>query len=164
MSIPFTGLKVVVPKEWIDVNGHMNATHYGLVVYDAHFNFTEAIGLGEEYVKSTNCGKAVLESHMIYEREVSEGDELEIKSWLLAVDQKRLHFFHEVYNKTRVCRAAVSEQVDIHIDLVARRSSEIPQELYCRLQDIVRGNLALPTPSGVGSNIKPPKNKWLGGA
>ena len=97
MSVPFIGLKIVVPSEWIDVNGHMNAMHYGLVVYDAHYNFTEAIGLGENYVKRTNCGKAVLESHMIYEREISEGDELEIRSWLLAVDKKRLHFFYEVH-------------------------------------------------------------------
>lgn len=164
MNIPFIGLKVVVPKEWIDVNGHMNATHYGLIVYDAHFNFTEEIGLGEEYVKATNCGKAVLESHLIYEREVSEGDELEIKSWLLAVDKKRLHFFHEVYNVTKGFRAAASEQVDIHIDLIARKSSGLPEELYLKLQGIVKSNLALPIPKGVGSNIKPPKNNWLGSA
>ncbi|CAA0104333.1 L-carnitine dehydrogenase [BD1-7 clade bacterium] len=161
MNIPFIGLNIIVPKEWIDVNGHMNATHYGLAVYDAHFNFTEAIGLGEAYVRSTNCGKAVLESHMIYEREVSEGDELEIKSWLLAVDKKRLHFFHEVYNITQGFRAAASEQVDIHIDLNARKSSELPAELYLQLQAIVSGYLKLPTPEGVGSNIKPPKNIWL---
>lgn len=161
MNIPFIGLNIIVPKEWIDVNGHMNATHYGLAVYDAHFNFTEALGLGEAYVQSTNCGKAVLESHMIYEREVSEGDELEIKSWLLAVDQKRLHFFHEVYNVTQGFRAAVSEQVDIHIDLNARKSSELPDALYLQLQAIVSSYLELPIPKGVGSNIKPPKNIWL---
>ena len=161
MNIPFIGLRVAVPQEWIDVNGHMNATHYGLAVYDAHFNFTEAIGLGEDYVKSTGCGKAVLESHMIYEREVSEGDELEIKSWLLAVDKKRLHFFHEVYNQTKGFRAAASEQVDIHIDLNARKSSELPESLYSSLQQLVRANLASPSPEGVGSIIKPPKNKWL---
>lgn len=163
MSIPFIGLNVVVPKEWIDVNGHMNATHYGLAVYDAHYNFTEVLGLGEAYVEATNCGKAVLESHMIYEREVSESDELEIKSWLLAVDKKRLHFFHEVFNNTKGFRAAASEQVDIHIDLIARKSSELPEALYLQLQDTVKGYLALPQPSGIGSNIRPPKNSWLHG-
>ncbi|WP_372865322.1 thioesterase family protein, partial [Spongiibacter sp.] len=137
MEAPFIGLQIEVPSEWIDVNGHMNATHYGLAVYDAHFNFTEEIGLGEAYVNETSCGKAVLESHMVYEREVSEGDKLEIKSWLLAVDHKRLHFFHEVYNVTKGFRAATSEQVDIHIDLNKRASAPFPNSLYIKLQKIV---------------------------
>lgn len=158
MNVPFTGLRVVVPNEWIDVNGHMNSTHYGLTVYDAHFNFTEAIGLGEKYVNEHQCGKAVLESHMIYEREVCEGEELEIRSWLLAVDNKRLHFFHEVYSLTKNVRVASSEQIDIHIDLVARCSSKMPDSVYRNLQILVKENLNLPTPNGVGSIIKPPKN------
>jgi len=161
MQAPFIGLKTVVPKQWIDVNGHMNATHYGLAVYEAHVTFTEEIGLGEAYVKENECGKAVLESHMIYEREVSEGDELEIRSWLLAVDAKRMHFFHEVYNLSKNFRAAASEQVDIHIDLKQRQSSELPQALLLQLQERVVANLARPRPEKVGSRIRPPQNKWL---
>jgi len=139
----------------------MNATHYGLAVYEAHVNLTEVIGLGEDYVSSTCCGKAVLESHMIYEREVSEGDELEIRSWLLAVDYKRLHFFHEVFNLSKGVRAAAAEQVDIHIDLAARRSAPLPAKLLTKLRGIVERNLTLPTPAGVGSRIRAPENEWL---
>jgi len=161
MKTPHIGLKTVVPTEWIDINGHMNATHYGLAVYEAHVNFTEEIGLGEKYVKQTDCGKAVLEAHMIYEREVSEGDELEIRSWLLAVDKKRLHFFHEVYNLSTGLRAAASEQVDIHIDLKKRQSADLPTHLYEQLQERVRENIRLPTPNKVGSILRPPFNPWL---
>jgi acyl-CoA thioester hydrolase len=161
MEAPFIGLKVVVPSEWIDINGHMNSTRYGLAVYEAHYNFTIALGLGEAYVERTSCSKAVLESHMIYEREVSEGDELEIKSWLLAVDRKRLHFFHEIYNNTKRCRAAASEQVDIHINLNQRRSAKLPDDLYQHLQGVVKSHLSLPTPKGIGSKIRPPINNWL---
>ncbi len=161
MNSPFIGLNCVVPDAWIDVNGHMNATHYNLAVYEAHVNFTEALGLGEAYVKANQCGKAVLESHLIYEQEVGQGDELEIRSWLLAVDSKRLHFFHEVYNMTRGCRAAAAEQVDIHIDLVARASAVLPEALFMQLQQVVRAHLSLPQPKGIGSQIRPPKNSWL---
>lgn len=161
MQVPFIGYRIVVPDEWIDVNGHMNATHYGLVVYEAHARFTTEIGLGDDYVNSTQCGKAVLESHMIYERELSLGDELEIRSWLLAVDSKRLHFFHEVFNLNQGVRAAASEQVDIHIDLQARRSSPLPSDLQKQLQARVRANLAKELPPGIGSRIRPPKNDWL---
>ena len=161
MEAPYIGLRVVVPPEWIDVNGHMNSTHYGLAVYDAHVNLTKELELGDDYVNATHCSKAVLESHMIYEQEVSEGDELEIKSWLLAVDEKRLHFFHEVYNLTKGFRAATSEQVDIHLDLDQRRSKPFPEKLYKQLQERVRANLALPRPEKVGSILRPPTNKWF---
>jgi acyl-CoA thioester hydrolase len=161
MPAPVRTLNIVVPPEWIDVNGHMNATHYGLVIYDAHFNFTREIGLGDEYVKATQCGKAVLESHMVFEREICLGDELEVVSWLLAVDSKRLHFFHELYNVSKNCRAAISEQVDIHIDINLRKSSPLPECLYIELQSRVKENLATDQPQGVGSRIKPPLNAWL---
>lgn len=161
MQVPYIGLTVEVPLKWIDVNGHMNATHYGLIVYDAHFNFTEQIGLGELYVKESGCGKAVLESHMIYEREVCLGDRLEVRSWLLAVDHKRLHFFHEVYNLSKCFRAAASEQVDIHMDLNKRSSSPLPENLFSELKERVKANLERPMPVKVGSIIRPPINSWL---
>lgn len=161
MKAPFVAVKLVVPSEWIDINGHMNATHYGLVVYQAQVRLTEEIGMGEDYVKSTSCGKAVLESHLIYEREVGEGDELEVRSWLLAVDTKRLHYFHELYNLTRNCRAAAAEQVDVHMDLVKRASTPIPEWLLNQLKRRVEANLALPLPAKIGSRIRPPVNSWL---
>lgn len=160
MTIPFIGFTITVPPEWIDINGHMNATHYGLIVYDAHVAFTTEIGLGDAYVNATRCGKAVLESHMIYEREIARNDMVEVRSWLLAVDTKRLHFFHEIYNITRGHRAGAAEQVDIHIDLSLRRSSAMPEAVYRALQRRVEATLALPLPEKIGSVIKPPKNSW----
>lgn len=161
MNTPFVSLRTTVPEQWIDINGHMNATHFGLIIYDAHVNITEAIGLGEAYVSATQCGKAVLESHLIYEREACLGDELEVRSWLLAVDNKRLHFFHEVYNLSQGFRTAAGEQVDIHIDLKARKSTPMPETLCTKLQTIVRDHLSAPSPAGIGSQLRPPKNHWL---
>lgn len=146
-----------VPLQWIDVNGHMNAMHYYQVIYDAHVAMTEEIGLGEAYVKSTNCGKAVLESHMVFESEVSEGEQLEVVSRLLAVDEKRLHFFHELFNRTQAKRAACSEQVDIHIDLSQRCSAPMPDVLFESLQALVKLHREKPLPEGVGRQVRGPK-------
>ena len=77
------------------------------------------------------------------------------------MDEKRLHFFHELYNLTAGARAAAAEQVDIHIDLQLRRSAPMPKALYASLQQRVRVNLAQPAPAGVGSRIRPPRNAWL---
>lgn len=162
MNAPETTLRTVVPPEWIDINGHMNSTHYGLIVYDAHVMLTEMIGMGDAYVREHACSKAVLASHMVYEREAGLGDALELRSWLLAVDHKRLHFFHELFNLSRDCRAATVEQVDVHIDLRQRKSAPMPGWLLASLQARVRLALAQPLPAGVGAAIRPPRNDWLG--
>lgn len=161
MNVPITTLTTTVPESWIDINGHMNSTRYGLVIYEAHVEFTRIIGMGDDYVEHTQCSKAVLESHITYEREVGLGADLEVRSWLLAVDYKRLHFFHELYNQTKACRAAVCEQVDIHLDLQRRRSAPFPEALYAGLQARVRENVAISRPSGVGNKLRPPVNGWL---
>lgn len=159
--VPFKASQLVVPSSWIDRNGHMNSRHYGEVVYKAHSDFQDAIGIDESYTRRSRCGKVVLESHMTYEREIHLGDELQVVSWLLAIDQKRFHFFHEVYNLTLGVRAAVAEQVDIHIDLKSRRSSVMPEHLFEGLKCIVMTTLREPTRLGVGSIIKPPVNFWM---
>ncbi|MCY4045107.1 MAG: thioesterase family protein [Cellvibrionales bacterium] len=143
-----------VPQAWIDVNGHMNAMHYYQVIYDAHVAMTDSIGLGEDYVKSTHFGKAVLESHMVFEAEISEGDQLEVMSTLLAVDQKRLHFSHELYNRTLSKRAAFSEQVDIHMDLHKRCSAALPSYLQASLKGLVDEHKQSPLPKGLGRQVR----------
>ena len=74
MDAPFSELQLAVGSERIDINGHMNSTQYGLIVYEAHDLFCCALGFGPAYVKKYTCGTVVLESHMRYEREVFEGE------------------------------------------------------------------------------------------
>lgn len=133
-KIGFTQGEITVPPEWIDVNHHMNSTHYGLMIYDNHVAFSEEIGLGYSYAKSGNTGKAVVESHLVYEREVTISDVLVVKSWLVGLDAKKLHFYHELHNLTKQCRAAYCEQLDVHMDLVKRCASAIPEALIPSLQ------------------------------
>ncbi|HSB97059.1 MAG TPA: hypothetical protein VLC91_11455, partial [Spongiibacteraceae bacterium] len=47
-------------------------------------------------------------------------------------------------------RAAVSEQLDIHVDLVSRRSAPLPADLLANLQAIVQAHATLPTPDKLG--------------
>lgn len=161
MSAPIVTAKVTVPEKWMDINGHMNATHYGLVMYDGQVEFTRRLGLGDDYVASTQCGKAVLANHITYEREVTTGDRIQVWSWLLAVDRKRVHFFHELFNLSKDCRAATSEKIDVHMDLRLRRAVPFPDVVYERLQTLVRENLAESLPLGIGNQIRPPVNDWL---
>ncbi|WP_433561535.1 thioesterase family protein [Nocardia sp. CA-151230] len=146
-----------VDATWIDINDHMNAQYYGIVVYRAHAAFTGVLGLGDEYVRKTRCGKVVVQTAMAYEREVRRGARLAVDSWLLGVDAKRLHFFHEVRNLGDQTRVAASEQLDLHIDLETRRTTPIPADLRTRLQRFAAEQGAVGRPEGVGRTIILPR-------
>lgn len=151
----FASAPITVPKAWIDVNHHMNSTHYGLLIYDAHVAFSEEIGLGYGYAQSGQVGKAVVESHLVYEREVSEGDALQVRTWLVGMDAKKLHFYHELRNLTKQCRAAYCEQIDVHMDLVKRCASTIPTGLITSLQQRVNQSQGIVSTAKLGRAISP---------
>ncbi|NKY50876.1 thioesterase family protein [Nocardia vermiculata] len=151
-------LECAVEDAWIDINDHMNAQYYGIVIYRAHAAFTDILGLGDDYVRRTGFGKVVVQTTMSYEREVRRGSRLAVDSWLLGVDAKRLHFFHELRNLGDGTRAAVSEQLDLHVDLGTRRTAPLPAEMSARLTDFAARQAASPQPEGVGRTIRVPGN------
>ncbi|MDJ0363262.1 thioesterase family protein [Rhodococcus sp. H29-C3] len=151
-------LECEVDETWIDINDHMNAQYYGIVVYRAHAAFTDALGLGDEYVRQTGFGKVVVQSAMTYEREVRRGTSLAVDSWLLGVDAKRLHFFHEVHTLGDRTRVAVSEQLDLHVDLETRRTTPMPPDVRTRLTHFAAEQGEAGRPDGVGRTIRFPRN------
>jgi acyl-CoA thioester hydrolase len=151
-------LECDVDAAWIDINDHMNAQYYGIVVYRAHAEFTDALGLGDEYVRETRFGKVVVQTAMTYEREVRRGARLAVDSWLLGVDAKRLHFFHEVRNLGDQTRVAVSEQLDLHVDLETRRTTPMPPDVLARLTRFAAEQCAVGRPEGVGRTIRFPRS------
>ncbi|WP_235948834.1 thioesterase family protein [Nocardia terrae] len=147
-----------VDATWIDINDHMNAQYYGIVVYRAHAAFADALGLGDGYVRATGFGKVVVQTAMTYEREVRNGARLAVDSWLLDVDTKRLHFFHEVRNLDDGTRAAASEQLDLHVDLKTRRTTPMPTEILTRLTRFAAEQAKAGRPDGVGRTIRFPRS------
>ncbi|MFE3055962.1 thioesterase family protein [Nocardia sp. NPDC059239] len=150
-------LECDVDATWIDINDHMNAQFYGIVVYRAHAAFTEVLGLGDDYVRKTRFGKVVVQTAMTYEREVRRGARLAVDSWLLGVDTKRLHFFHEVRTLGNQTRVAASEQLDLHVDLETRRTTPMPADLLTRLKRFAAEQGAAGRPDGVGRAIILPR-------
>ena len=144
LAQPFRLYRATVLPEWIDVNDHMNVERYYGVLYQAQVEVTEYLELGRTYVAARGLSKMVVESNFRFERELRVGEKLEVRSRLLGVDRKRIHFFHELWNLDRDIRAAVGEQIDVHVDLSTRRSAPLPEEVLARLQRVVVAQAGLP--------------------
>lgn len=145
--------KGTVLPEWIDYNGHMNVAFYVLAFDHATDTLFNYLGIGEEYKNKYNYSTFTLEGHITYDREVLEGDPLSFKTYLLDYDEKRLHYFHEMYHATEGYLASTNELITMHIDMNVRRSTPFASELMTRLEEIMVAHRALPRPEKAGRTI-----------
>lgn len=151
IPVPLRLLQTTVGPEWIDVNAHMNAQHYYSVIYQAHVLMTDYLELSGDYVSQRQLSKVVVESHNRFERELRLGDPIEVRSWLLGVDAKRLHFFHEIWHAQAGYRVGTGEQIDVHVDLRSRRSAAFPAGVLARLQAVAAAHQAVQPPANSGA-------------
>ena len=159
MSTYVTSYDDVVRPEWIDSNGHMNLAYY-VVVFDLATDlFYETLGMGTTYRAETGNSSFVAETHTVYEREVHLGDKLQIRTWLLGADSKRVHYFHEMFHADSGERSAVQELMALHIDMTARKVAACPPALDARLQAMVQRYAPAELPKGAGRRIAMPARR-----
>jgi acyl-CoA thioester hydrolase len=83
-----------VRPEWIDSNGHMNLACYVVAFDHATDKLYAALEIGDAYREATGLSCFTAETHTLYERELMLGEALLVRTVLLGVDAKRLHYFH----------------------------------------------------------------------
>jgi acyl-CoA thioester hydrolase len=142
-----------VLPEWIDYNGHLNMAYYVLMFDNATDRFFDLIDLGVDYVARSQHSAFVLETHVTYLREVSLDDPLRFTFQLIDADEKRLHYYFEMFHAEQGFLAATSEQIALHVNLDARRSSPFPGAMKQRLDIVLKAHAGLPKPDGAGRSI-----------
>jgi len=141
--------RTYVKPEWVDYNGHMSEWCYLLAFGDSADAFFRLIGIDEAY-RASGSSLYTVETHMHNRREVSEGEPLELTLQVLDHDRKRVHIFHEMRHGDDGGLLAAAEQMLVHVDMAAGRSSDIAPEVLERIAAIHDAHTVLPTPDVVG--------------
>ena len=151
-STPFDEHRDVVRPEWIDDNGHLNMGYY-MVAFDlATDTWLDHIGL-DASERARGVTTFTLESHVNYLRELREAAPLRFTTRLLAYDQKRIHYFHEMHHATDGFLAATNELMSLHVNLATRRAAPMAADVLARLADVLSRHETLPVPPQVGRRI-----------
>jgi acyl-CoA thioester hydrolase len=157
MSQPVIVHHDIVRPEWIDSNGHMNLAYY-VVVFDlATDKLYAKLGIGDAYREASGNSCFTAETHTVYEREVRLGEPLRAHTWLLGVDSKRLHYFHELFHSESGERSATQELMALHIDMRVRRVVPFPDMQREVLEQAVANHRPAQPPTGIGRRIAMPK-------
>lgn len=145
-----------VDPGWVDYNGHMNVAYYVLVFDHATDAMLDRLGLGAAYRARTGRSVFVGEMHVRYLQEVLAGDELCVRTRLLAHDAKRAILFHEMSCPRHPTVVACNEVLCVHVDLEVRRAAPWPADIAARLGAEVAGDAARAAPRGIGRSVRLP--------
>ena len=146
----------MVLSDHIDYNGHMNVVHYR-AAFDASTDGLFAyLGLGpEEYNARTGATLMVVEEHTRYHAELAEGERYRILARLAGHSAKKLHYLLLMENLDRGILAATHEELALHVDLAARRSTPLPPAALAAAEALAAAQAHLPPPPDLGRVITP---------
>jgi len=152
VDAPLSLYRCTVEADWVDYNGHMGESFY-LYAFgwatDALFRF---IGIDEEY-RAAGQSFYTVESHINYYREASLGEPLRFTTQLLAMDEKRLHFFHAMYHGDSDELLCTTEQMLLHVDMGVSAAVPMAANVHAALEAIMAAHRALPRPDQVGRSM-----------
>ena len=139
MAIHLNSKKII--KDWTDYNGHMNVAYYVLIfdIYGAEKLMTE-FKMGEDSAKTTSKSTMVVESHITYNQEVKEGDEVDVNLIYFDHDKKRLLYKLEMIHKSKKYLVSTIESLSLYVDLKERKVAEFENEKIKIMDEFINEN------------------------
>ena len=143
-----------VGPEAIDYNGHMNVVHYR-AAFDAGTDGLFAhLGLGpDQYNVRSGATLMVVEEHTRYHAELAEGERYRVLARLVGHSAKKLHYLLAMESTDRGVLAATHEELALHVDLTARRTTPLPPAALAAIEALESTQAQLPPPPDLGRVI-----------
>lgn len=154
---PHRSTTMTIEPQWVDYNGHFNMAYYGVLFDRAADQMFLELGLGPDYVKTTNNSFFTLETHTSYLREVAPTDQVAVESQIIDHDHKRVHYVQQMKHATDGWVACVLEVMVSHVDLSTHKTSSFPDDVKARIDAMAAEHTLLPAPAQVGHKIGIPR-------
>jgi acyl-CoA thioester hydrolase len=153
---PFVSSVMTVEPAWIDYNGHLNMAYYNVLFDRTVDEAYELLGVGADYLKTRGHSTFTAEVHVRYLRELNAGDPVRVTFQLLDYDEKRLHYFEQLFHATEGWVSATSENMALHVDMEKRKTAPFPPDVAKRLALMQAAHARLPRPEAAGRRIAMP--------
>lgn len=141
---PLRLYRAPVEPDWVDYNDHMTESAYLLAAGWASDKLFRYIGIDEAY---RNRGMSVytVETHICFKRETSLDQTIVCDTYLLGVDDKRIHLVHVIRDAETEDALASVEQMLVHVDTSVGKSTPIPTEVRTALDSIMTAHIGADT-------------------
>lgn len=133
----------IAPKEWEDLNGHVNIRAY----YDFHMSDSgegwERLGWNDTYLERTGNSLFSVEQHLRFYDEALVGHEVSTHLRLVDRNERFLHGVSILVNRTTSRVANTVQFVEAHVNLGTRKPTPFPAEMAETLDRLVAEHRAL---------------------
>ncbi|MDP9810508.1 carnitine 3-dehydrogenase [Rhizobium tibeticum] len=151
-AAPLKLVEAKVSPAWVDYNGHMTEHRYLQVFGDTTDALLRLIGADLAYVEAGHSYYTV-ETHIRHLGEAKLGQAIFSACQLLSVDDKRLHVFHTMSDAVSGETLATAEQMLLHVDSKAGKSSPAAPDVLAKARAIMAAHASLPLPDGTGRHV-----------
>lgn len=149
-----TTYKTPVLADWVDYNGHLRDAFYLLIFSYATDAFMDRIGLASNDRDASGHSLFTLEAHINYLLEVKLAEDVEVRTYIVGHDRKRVHLYHSLHKTGADEPLAASEQMLLHVDLAAGpKSAPFSEHSFEALSRLVQTQSDQPAPTYVGRVI-----------
>ncbi len=122
-----------VQGSWLDAYGPLNEAYYLVPFSNATWLLQDHFDIGVPYFEETGGALYTVETHLRYLAEVRAPAEVEIESFIIDADAKRIWFAHEMIVEGTV--RATGEFMILHFDTRAGKTSAMPDAVQAALQE-----------------------------
>ncbi len=129
-----------VEPEWVDYNRHMTESSYLLAAGWASDKLFRYIGIDDSY-RAAGYSFYTFETTIKYLKEVGVDEPIRFATRILDVGDKSLRFVHEMFHADNGDQLASIEQLLVHVDTRARKSTPVLAHPAAALAAIARAHV-----------------------
>ena len=150
---PIPPLSKEVQPDWVDEYGVLLPAYHVVILDHAVDVLFNTIGIGWAYRDASNFGTFAVETHTIHRAPLGAGERVTVQSYILAVDEKRLHHAHAMFRQGEAEPVSFMEQMTVHVDLEARRTAPLPAVIVAQINDLKEAQSSVPPATAIGRKI-----------
>ena len=119
----------------------MNVAYY-VLIFDQFGSevLLTSFNMGEHSAKTSKKSTMVVESHITYDQEVKENDEVDINLIYCDHDKKRIQYKLEMIHSEKKYLAATLEALSLYVDLDERKVVEFEKEKVDLMREFIAKN------------------------
>ena len=137
-KFPYFGQEITVTKSMCDQNGHMNVRYYSHVFDDASSELYHDMGFTSDYLIQ-GYSVFTLEMNIKYLGELKEGDKASTFFRIVNVNPRLIHLGGVLITDDGEL-SCVNEQILAHVDMNARKTSDMPVAMQKNLHEILENH------------------------
>ena len=136
-SFPHCSEPITISQDMCDHNGHMNVLNYSKLFIDGLEDFySDQLGFTKGY-RNSGFSSFTLEENIKYSKECLKDDEIVMHYRIHRINKKLIHLVAIMLNSNeQLC--SIYETVLGHVDMCSRKVTEMEENFFLNIQQIMR--------------------------